>query len=188
MPFFRRSGEKHYLAIAMTGVKMGDRLLYIGCTDPSLLAAIGSKVGFSGRACAVVQSEADAVRARRGAERGGILLELETSGDFAPFPFDDESFDLIVLDSQAGLISNMRPEQRVGWLQQAHRVLRPRGRIVLMERGTRAGLGALIRSGPPIDPHYQSSGGAITALKAEGFQAVRQLAERDGMSFFEGVR
>ena len=172
----------------MTGIKMGDRLLYIGCTDPSLLAAIASKAGLSGCACAVVPSEADAARARRGAEDGGILLELETCRDLSPFPFEDGSFDLIVIDNQGGLISNVRPEQRVAWLQQAHRVLAPRGRLVLMERGQRAGLGALIRSGPPIDPHYQASGGAITAMKAEGFKAVRQLAERDGMSFFEGVR
>lgn len=188
MPFFRRGGDKHLVAIAMAAVKMGDRLLHIGCTDASLLAAIASKVGFSGRACAVVATEADAARARRGAESGGILLELETCPDLGPFPFEDGSFDLVVLDNQKGLISNMRPEQRVAWLQQAYRVLAPRGRIILMERRPRAGLGALVRSGPPIDPHYQASGGAITALNAEGFKAVRQLAERDGMSFFEGVR
>jgi hypothetical protein len=38
-----------------------------------------------------------------------------------------------------------------------------------------------------VDPHYKSSG-ALVALEAEGFRAVRLLAERDGVSFFEGVR
>ena len=185
---FRRAGQKHALAVAMTGIKLGDRLLHIGCTDSSLLAAISSKVGFSGRACAIVSSEADAARARRGAEDGGVLLELETAPDLSSFPFEADSFDLIVLDNQQGLISLMRPEERVACLQQARRTLAPRGRIVVVERGTRAGLGALIRSRQPVDPHYQESGGSLTALQTEGFRMVRQIADRDGMSFFEGVR
>ena len=84
----------------------------------------------------------------------------------------------------------MRPEQRVATLQQAFRTLAPRGRIVVIERGARGGLGALLGSSAsaPVDPHYKSSGGALVALEAEGFRAARLLAERDGLSFFEGVR
>jgi ubiquinone/menaquinone biosynthesis C-methylase UbiE len=187
MAFFRRSGEKHGLAIAMTGIKLGDRYLQIGCTDASLLAAIASKVGLSGRACAIVPSEADAARARKSVEIGGMLLEIETTNSLNTFPFDNASFDLVVLDNQDGLLSNLKPEQRVACLQQALRTLAPRGRMVVIERGPRAGLGALLHSSRPVDPHYESSGGAVTALKAEGFKAVRQLAERDGLSFFEGI-
>ncbi|MCM3880612.1 MAG: methyltransferase domain-containing protein [Vicinamibacterales bacterium] len=188
MAFFRRSGEKHDLAIAMTGIKLGDRYLQIGCSDSSLLAAVGSKVGLSGRACALVFTDTDATRARRGAEAGGMLLEIETSDNPNTLPFEDASFDLVVVDNQEAWLSNMRPEHRVACLQQAFRALAPRGRIVVLEQGARAGLGALLRSRPASDPHYQSSGGAVTALKAEGFKSVRQLAERDGLSFFEGVR
>ena len=43
----------------MTGVKLGDRLLQLGCTDASLVAAISSKVGLSGRACALVSKDAE---------------------------------------------------------------------------------------------------------------------------------
>jgi SAM-dependent methyltransferase len=188
LPFFKRSGEKHGLAIAMTGIKLGDRYLQIGCTDASLLAAIASKVGLSGRACAIVSSEADAARARRGAESGGVLLEIETAENLDTFPFDSGAFDLVVLDNQEGLLSTMKPERRVACLQQAFRTLAPRGRIVVIEQGPRAGLGRLLHGARPVDPHYESAGGAITALKAERFKAVRQLAERDGLSFFEGVR
>jgi ubiquinone/menaquinone biosynthesis C-methylase UbiE len=185
---FRRSGEKHKLAIAMTGIKLGDRYLQIGCTDSSLLAAIGSKVGLSGRACTIVSSADDSARAKRGAESGGVLLEIETAKNFDTFPFEDASFDLVVVDNQNGVLSNAKPEQRVACRQQAHRVLAPRGRVVVIEQGARAGLGALIHTSRPVDPHYAASGGAIAALQAEGFRAVRLLAERDGMSFFEGVR
>jgi SAM-dependent methyltransferase len=189
MGLFRRGGEKHSLPIAMTGVKLGDRLLNIGCTDASLLGAISSKVGLSGRACAIVPTESDAARARRGAEKAGVLLEIET-GNLDKFPFEDGAFNLIVLDNQEGLLSSMRPEQRVATLKQAFRTLVPRGRIVIIERGARGGLGALVKSSgsAPRDPHYESSGGAVAALQAEGFRGARPLAERDGLSFFEGVR
>src|SRR5215212_6422889 len=99
MAFFRRSGEKHAVAIAMTGVKLGDRYLQIGCTDPSLLAALGSKVGLSGRASTLLTSEADAERARRAAESGGMLLEIEIN-DLKQFPFADASFDVVGIDNQ----------------------------------------------------------------------------------------
>jgi ubiquinone/menaquinone biosynthesis C-methylase UbiE len=187
--FFRRAGEKHSVAIAMTGVALGDRLLQVGCTDSSLLGAIGSKVGLSGRVCAIVPDDAHAARAKRAAEKSGFLLELETA-ELGHFPFEDAAFNLIVVDNQEGLLSSMRPEQRVATLQQAFRTLAPRGRIVVIEHGTRGGLGALFgsSSAAPIDPHYKSSGGAVVALEAEGFRATRLLAERDGVSFFEGVR
>jgi ubiquinone/menaquinone biosynthesis C-methylase UbiE len=186
--FFSRPQQKHALAIAMTGVNLGDRLLHVGCTDASLLGAIGSKVGLSGRVCAIVPDHAHAQRAIRAAEKFGFLLELET-GNLEKFPFDAAAFNLVVVDNQEGLLSAMRPEQRVATLQQAFRTLAPRGRIVVIERAARGGLGALFGASPiPFDPHYKSSGGALVALEAEGFRAARLLAERGGLSFFEGVR
>ena len=172
----------------MTGVALGDRLLQLGCSDASLLAAIGSKVGLSGRVCALVPDDTHAARARRAAEQSGFLLELET-GTLARFPFEDHAFNLIVVDDQDGLLSSMRPEQRVAMLKEAFRTLNPRGRIVVIERTARGGLGALVRpAATPVDQHYKTSGGALVALEAEGFRGARLLAERDGLSFFEGVR
>jgi ubiquinone/menaquinone biosynthesis C-methylase UbiE len=184
--FFSRRGNKHALTIAMAGVKLGDRFLQVGCSDSSLLAALAGKVGLSGRACACVTTEEDAARARSGAAHAGILLEVERAS-LGALPYPDNSFDLVVVDNQGGLISSARPEDRVASLQQLRRTLAPRGRILVIERAARAGLGGLLRGAASPNPHYQSSGGALTALKAEGFKAVRQLAERDGMSFFEGT-
>jgi ubiquinone/menaquinone biosynthesis C-methylase UbiE len=177
------------VAIAMTGVALGDRLLQLGCTDASLMGAIASKVGLSGRVSALMPDDAHAARARRAAEKTGFLLELET-GTLTRFPFEPAAFNLIVVDNQDGMLSSMRPEERVATLQEAFRTLSPRGRIVIIERGDRGGLGALLgsTSSAPADPHYKSSGGAVAALGAEGFRAPRLLAERDGLSFFEGVR
>ena len=187
MALFRRSGEKHSLEIAMTGVKLGDRLLQIGCADVALAAALSAKAGMSGRAALLAAGDEDVARASRAARRAGVLMEV-MKAPLDKFPYDDASFDLIVVNSQDGLIAAMKPEQRVATLQEARRVLVPRGRIVVIERAPRAGLGALLSRSPVVtDPHYQNSGGAATALRAEGFKAVRPLAERDGLSFFEGI-
>jgi ubiquinone/menaquinone biosynthesis C-methylase UbiE len=187
MTMFRRASEKHSLEIAMTGVTLGDRLLQIGCADAALAAALSAKAGMSGRACLLAAGDEEAARATRAAERAGVLLEVER-GALDHFPYDDHDFNLIVINNKDGLIATMRPEQRVAVLQEARRVLAPRGRIVIIERGPRAGLGALLtRTVVVADPHYQDTGGAVTALQAEGFTAVRPLAERDGLSFFEGI-
>jgi ubiquinone/menaquinone biosynthesis C-methylase UbiE len=187
MALFGRSGEKHSLEIAMSGVKLGDRLLQIGAADAPLAAALGAKSGMSGRSCLITISEEEAAHATRAAARAGVLLEV-TRAPLERLPYEDGSFDLIVIHNQDGLISTMKPEQRVGVLQQARRVLAPRGRVVIVERAVRAGLAALLsRAAVAADPQYQRSGGAVTALQAEGFKAVRMLAERDGLSFFEGI-
>jgi ubiquinone/menaquinone biosynthesis C-methylase UbiE len=184
MSIFRRGPNKHALTVVMTGVKLGDRLLQIGCSDGSLLASIAAKVGFSGRACAIVPSDEDAAKARVGAENAGVLLELERA-PLHTLPYADGSFDLVVVDNLAGLLAGMKPEERVALLQAARRTIARRGRLLIIERAPRGGLGSLFRT-VPVDPIYERSGGAIGALEAEGFRAVRKLAERDGLSFFEG--
>jgi hypothetical protein len=146
-------------------------------------------VGLSGRVCALVATDADGARAQRAAQKGGFLLDLDI-GPVEQIPHDGAAFNLIVVDNQEGLLSAMTPESRVAFFKEAHRTLQARGRIVIIERGARGGLGALFKPSTPVavDPRYQESGGAVAALEAEGFRAVRLLAERDGLSFFEGVR
>lgn len=186
MALLRKSGEAHALSIAMTGVRLGDRLLQIGCVDPTLLGAIGSKAGLSGRACVVVSSADMAARARRGAERAGVLVETEQM-DFARLSFADALFDLVVVDSTDGMLGSMSPGERDGCLREALRVLAGRGRIVVIEPGSRSGLAGLWRRAP-VDPSYRASGGSLAALTGTGFRAVRTLAERGGFSFIEGTK
>ena len=52
------------LQVSMTGVRMGERFVLVGCDDAVLLAGLGAKVGLSGMAAAVVFDEHQAVRAQ----------------------------------------------------------------------------------------------------------------------------
>jgi SAM-dependent methyltransferase len=185
MPLFRRNTATQPLVVAMTGIKMGDRLLQIGCADRTLLTDLARKVGLSGRAAVVAYDEEDAARARDAAARAGILVDVELVR--GGFPFDSGTFDLAVVDNTGGLLSESRPETRVGCLREGLRVLRPAGRAIVVEPMPRGGiLGVLARQ--RREEHFEASGGTETALEAEGFTGVRVLVERDGRRFVEGTK
>ncbi len=74
MPWFKKSTSEP-LTVAMIGIKLADRVLVVGCSDPPLIAALAIKAGLTGRACAV-----DSRRGSRGnggstVERDGALVE-----------------------------------------------------------------------------------------------------------------
>ncbi len=170
------------LSVRMTGVKMGDRVAFIGCAHGPRLGAIAKQVGLSGRAVAIVPDASQAERARKGAAGAGVLLEIELAPP-ARLRADDAAFDLVVIDDTGGLLATMRPEDRTGAFKDMRRVVRPGGRVVVIATVPRGGIGAVLsraQSGPPFDPSPW--------LTAEGFRAVRTLAERDGLKFIEATR
>jgi len=182
MNLFGRHDHPHTLTVGMTGVKMGDRLLQIGCANGGRLGAVAVKVGLSGRAVAVVPDEAAAARARKGAAEAGVLVEVEVGPPWR-LPGEAGAFDVAVVDNTGGLLSTLRAEDRVAAVRDVLRVLRPGGRVIVISAGERPGLGALFsraQSGPPFD--------AIPVLQADGFKSVRQLAEREGLVFVEGMK
>src|SRR4029453_16740491 len=65
---FLKRDDPHLLIVGMTGVKMGDRFVQVGCAHGGRLAAVAGKVGLSGRAVLVAPDEAAAERGRKGAE------------------------------------------------------------------------------------------------------------------------
>ncbi len=184
-PFARR-GDPYLLVVSMTGVKLGDRLVQIGCAHGGRLGAVAAKVGLSGRAVAVLPDEASVARAQKGAADAGALVEIEHAPVTA-LPLDAGAFDVAVVDDTGGLVGALDEGQRAGLIQEVSRVLRPGGRVVFIGATTVGGLAGLF-SRPPTGPAFVASGQAVTTLSAHGFRSARNLAERDGLIFVEGLK
>ena len=165
----------------MCGVKRADRLLQLRCGDGKLLTALAANVGLTGRACAFDRDAAKGSQARTVAEKAGVLVEVD-SGSYGNLAYDNASFDVVVLND---LLGGLSPADRVACLREVLRVLRPGGRCLVIEPAPRGGLGALFNP-RSLDRHHAASGGAERALAAEGFRAVRRLAERNGQLFTDG--
>jgi ubiquinone/menaquinone biosynthesis C-methylase UbiE len=184
MPIFRKGPGPYALAVAMSGIRMGERLLWIGAQEAAMFGAVAKKVGLSGRAAAVVDSEAGAGRIRDAAARAGVLVDLETAAA-EHLPFDADSFDIVVIAGPVGLVEGLAPDAQLAVLTEARRVLRPGGRMLVVERFAHRRLFGLMAPGDRADLTGQQ---AEAALQAAGFRPVRTLARREGLLFIEGLK
>jgi len=184
-PFTRRS-DPHVIAVGMTGVKMGDRAVFVGCTHGGRLAAVASKVGLSGRAVAIVPDPRAESLARKGAEQAGVLVEIEIA-PATKLPVEDAGADLVVVDDTGGLIGLMPPTERRAAIRELARVLRPAGRIIVVGNAPPSGLASMFAR-PPAAPRFATSDEAKAELSANGFGMVRILAERNGLAFVEAIK
>jgi ubiquinone/menaquinone biosynthesis C-methylase UbiE len=183
---FARAGNDHMLVVGMTGVKLGDRLIQVGCAHGGRLGAVAAKVGLSGRAVAIVPDEASAARARKGAADAGVLVEIEVAPPTG-LTADEQAFDVAVVDDTGGLIGAMPSAERAVAVRELARVLRPGGRLVYIGSAPRGGLAGLFAK-QPDGASFALSAGALDALAADGFRSVRTLAEREGLVFVEGIK
>jgi len=179
MGLFRKS-DSEPLGVTMAGVKLGQRLLAVGVHDPKLVAALGVKAGLTGRTCVV---DADEARLAKGADditKEGALVE-PIHAPLGMWPLDAESFDVAVISH---LLPGLDAEMRARCVGEVFRVLRPGGRVVVIEPARRAGIGALLQR-QTGDPTYT---GPTDVLQSGGFTAVRVLAEADGVVYAEGIK
>ena len=123
---FKRSGDDPFaLLVGMAGVKLGDRLVQIGCAHGGRLAAVAAKVGLSGRAVTIAPDQASAARAEKGARDAGVLVEIELAPTTA-IPGDADAFDVALVDDTGGLLASMRAEDRVATAREILRDFRRR--------------------------------------------------------------
>jgi len=176
----RRQRQMDPLHVTMTGVRMGERFLQIGCDDTSLLGGLAAKVGLSGACGVVAFDEETAARARKVGASVGALIDVRV---VAPdgFEHDASTVDMVVVDDTRGTFARMRDADRAAALAESRRVLRDGGRIEVVERVALTGL---------LGGHVSRPEGYVVEplLIAAGFKPVRLLAEKAGVRFVEGLK
>ena len=165
----KRSREMDPLHVSMTGVRMGERFLQIGCHDRALLSGLAAKVGLSGTAAVAALDDTDAKNAASIGKKIGALIDVQDIDAGRAWPYDEAQFDMVVVDDTQATFGGTA--NRAAVLSNARRALRAGGRIEIIER---------VKSNVPaydVQPD----------LNAAGFKPVRVLAERDGFRFIEGL-
>lgn len=180
LPAFRQGTALPPLSVGMAAAKLGDRVLIMGCGDRRLIAAIGARTGLTGRTLAIDESRDRCVAADVAAQKEGTLIETLAT-PLTAVAVDAASFDLVLVRDglREGDINRLAAA-----LVEAHRVLRPGGRCLVIEGSPRRGLFAFLGAGAKAaeaEPIHR-------ALSAAGFAAVRTLAERDGQIFVEAIK
>jgi SAM-dependent methyltransferase len=170
-----RSGAPD-LAVTMSGIRLGERLLQIGLADGRLLVALAAKIGMSGRTCGIDTEAAAVSRAEAAAAREGVLVEVHQAA-VGGLPFDAGDFDAVVVNA---------PEVTVELCREALRVLRSGGRCVVIMKPGRQGISGNATSG--TGHAAASPADVVEVMRGSGFKAARLLAERDGFAFAEGVK
>jgi SAM-dependent methyltransferase len=165
---------------------LGERALQLGVDDPGIVGALAAKTGMTGQATIVVTDQASAERARAGAADSGALVDVQIV-PIDRLPFDDGSYDVVIIHSVKGLLASVGADLREHALRECRRVLRPGGRAIILESGTPTGLRAILGV-PKRDVSYEAAGGTLGALEMAGFRAARILGDRQGYCFIEGLK
>ena len=167
----------------MAGIKLGDRLLVVGCSDPILLAQLAVKTGLTGRAFAVDEREAVVTAAADIATREGALVETATRAvDLAA-----RRERLVRRRRRPRRPAASAAHRRAACIAEVARALRPGGRCLVIDGTVRKGFSALVAA-DRIPATTLTQGGPVQVFTAQGFKAARILAEREGLVFAEAVK
>jgi SAM-dependent methyltransferase len=179
LPFFRKQPPQDPTIVAMTGVRLGQRVLIVAEHEPSIAQHLGARVGLTGRILALGADAAGAARLESHAQRQGVLID--TGVTMLPLPAENGSFDAALVDDRREREAGLRTD---ALLHDVLRILRPGGRVIVLRRGTgrwTAGLFGRQPDPPDVSPVTQ-------ALSAAGFHNPRFVGQREGMAFVEAYK
>jgi len=163
LPFLKPAASSEPLILAMSGIRLGDAVLFAGRSASHLLPLAG-RVGLSGR-CVVVGSPDVTGPLEATATREGVLVET------TPMAPHDQSFDLAVVEAVGD------------WAADAAAIksaVRAGGRVLVVAGEARGGLLARLSARPSI-----AAGDIVGGLTRGGWARARAVGERDGLLFVE---
>lgn len=168
LPFMRTPQHRDEPTIvAMTGVRLGDKVHFWG-SSPPLLLPLAARSGLSGQITVISGGAAALLSA---AEREGLLV------DAASGPVSGAGYDLAVVHTDGPWTSALGPLLAA---------TRDGGRLIVVAGEPPAGLLGRLRGGGAVAGPTEAE--IVSAMSSAGWKRVRGIGERDGMRFVEGVR
>jgi hypothetical protein len=164
LPFLRKAEREEPLVVAMTGTRLGDRLLYVGAT-PALFEPLAARVGLSGQTT-VVAPDAETLKAA--AEREGVLIDATIN---VP---DDGSYDLAVVEARSEWVDK---------LPAISGAVRHGGRLIVIAEAPRTWLGRL-RAPAATPPDSE----IVRTLETSGWSSARSIGSHGDLRFVESVK
>ncbi len=122
-PVFRRETLRH------AGLKTGERVLDVGCGTGVLTRLAASAVGSAGHVIGIDPSAKMIAIAKQNALTEGSRAEFRLAVIEA-LPFDDNSFDCVL---SSAMLHHLPPDLKDKGLLEVWRVLKPGGRLVLVD-------------------------------------------------------
>lgn len=123
-------------------ISTGEAVLDAGCGTGGLTVAARPATGLTSRVVGLDSSVAMLARARRRSDRARAAIEL-VEGSVTAAPFPDASFDVVMLSL---VMHYLKPEQATLAIDEARRVLREGGRVVVVDFGRSHGPLARLRA------------------------------------------
>jgi ubiquinone/menaquinone biosynthesis C-methylase UbiE len=162
-------GREKKLREAMLSVvqpRAGETILDVACGTGTLAIAAADLVGATGEVVGIDASKEMIERAAVKAQRAGALVQFG-QGTAQSLAFPDAHFDVV---TGTLMLHHLAPKARAAFAREAKRVLKPGGRLVLIDFGATNG-GARrfgLHSHGGVDPNH-----AAARLQEMGFAEVR---------------
>lgn len=179
MRFLNPNPRPFQTALAMIGPKPGSQVLVLLAGDGRLAAAVAGVTGLNGRTLVIDPSAGAQTAVERAAADAGVLVEFQQSA-LANLP-GDAVFDVVVVHQRMSVTT----DDPAPLLAEAVRVVRPGGRVVVVEGSMAPGWRERLQR-----PRQSPVSGEIIRdlLTAAGLRATRVLAETDGVTYVEGAK
>jgi ubiquinone/menaquinone biosynthesis C-methylase UbiE len=125
-------GREHAMRerlVDLAELREGERVLDVGCGTGTLTMSAKRRVGASGEVCGVDAAVEMVARARHKSAAAGLEIEFRAAVAES-LPFVDASFDAVLT---CLMLHHLPPDLREVALREMRRVLRPAGRLLVVE-------------------------------------------------------